>query len=637
MRHHWLYGALALVTMGLFDRYYQRMAVAVIWALIFHHVLEKSVRVKMVMLMSAMLAASIVLPVRITQGRVMEIKDSYQIIRCGFSCVMIYSKDAQVQLDDVVQIDCQLQPVDSYDNFDVSTFASWAASRQIRYQGTIEKYNVVREGCSFRRMLAHFHQGDWLEILLLGKGSDSDSDYLYLLTSAGMHISFLITLIRKLLGYFFYPEQTLHKTTSTVFLLGWLFRFPYPYVRILVSLLLEMLVEDKRDRTGMLICIMALYRPYMIRSITFMIPMGMRFMNLFIEHRRRLAMWWHLITVQLYFYGYCDLANIFLFGLFRTVTGWLYGVSLATVLLPFPDIKLDWVLALRERIPALIINGRISSVLIVLGWVFIYRLDLAGRERYFYAMILLLVINHYQSCLRPFPTVSFLDVGQGDCAVISVPFSSRGLLIDTGGSYYKDIAGDLLIPYLRSQGISSVGVIVSHEDYDHCGALPELINSYRVSRVIWEKQDVALGNLTVRCLLKEVEFADINENSLISYVNLSGFGFLFTGDINSEVEELLVNEYQQLSVTVLKAAHHGSATGTSAKLLETYRIGYCIISAGRNNRYGHPAGEVLQRLDDYGVRVLNTQKDHAVRFTILRNVMLVSSAGGYRGVFVRRR
>ncbi|MBR0385452.1 MAG: MBL fold metallo-hydrolase, partial [Erysipelotrichaceae bacterium] len=425
------------------------------------------------------------------------------------------------------------------------------------------------------------------------------------------------------------------KTINSVIILGLIFRFPFGLVRILLSLLAELFLAEGRDRTGFVITILALYRSWMVCSTSFLIPLGLRFMNLFIRKQRRVATSWLLITVQLYFYGYCDLVSVLSFGLFRSLSGIMYGLALVCSFMPWRfAFDLSLILSLREKLPAMMLNGRISLLVIALGWVFIYRLSLGGKERYFGLLALLLVGNHYQSIFHPFWEVTFLDVGQGDCAVISRPFSDCGLLIDTGGNYYKDVGNDLVIPYLRSRGLNMVDVIISHDDYDHSGALGSLVRNYRVGRIYIDKEDVSFGNLTVRALLPEYQWEESNDNSLINYFTIDSIGFLFTGDISETVEEELTQQYSGLKVTVLKVAHHGSALSTGTRLLSEIRPYFAVISAGRNNRYGHPAAETLQRLADWNVRVFNTQNHHAVRFTVIKHMMIYRCAGGLAGIFL---
>ena len=126
-----------------------------------------------------------------------------------------------------------------------------------------------------------------------------------------------------------------------------------------------------------------------------------------------------------------------------------------------------------------------------------------------------------------------IDVGQGDCSLITFPFSKEGLLIDVAGNIYKDISKDIIIPYLNSLSIKSVDVIISHDDYDHCGGLNSLMENFNVNNIYKEKkQRILFENLTVYTLLHDEKNDDINDNSLISYFNINQFYFLYLADVS---------------------------------------------------------------------------------------------------------
>jgi competence protein ComEC len=112
--------------------------------------------------------------------------------------------------------------------------------------------------------------------------------------------------------------------------------------------------------------------------------------------------------------------------------------------------------------------------------------------------------------------------------------------------------------------------------------------------------------------------ADANNHSVVLLLAAYGKRVLFTGDIEQSAEEqLLQREAPYLpAVDVLKVAHHGSKTSTTASFLERTRPRVAVISAGRNNRYGHPSADVLSRLEQAGTAVLRTDRDGAITLTL---------------------
>ena len=338
MKGSWIYVAISLIAIGCTDNYFCRILVAVGFALFYRHVLDKITWKVNAIFMVIMLIASTPINPRITRGRVVGLRNGYQIIRNGFTCAMIYSNDDDVGLDDIVEISCDLQPVNGYDNFELSTFASWARGQQIYWQGKTDKYEIIRSDFSLRRQLYDINKkngNDWINQLLFSSGMESDSDYRYFFTASGMHISFLVTLIRNLYGRRNYPGQALIRTIRTVTLLGFIFCFPYGFVRVLINLITELFIDERRDRISLRAIMLALYRPYYVRSVAYLIPVGLSMINLFCEKKSQLVSRLYITALQLHFYGYCNILNSLFFSAGRIISGSAYCLALAGSLLPF--------------------------------------------------------------------------------------------------------------------------------------------------------------------------------------------------------------------------------------------------------------------------------------------------------------
>ena len=597
------------------------------------------------MLMTVFLIFSISIPGEITKGRICEIRNSYQIVTSSFHRVLIYSKDGDVGIDDIVEFEADLSPVSSYDNFEVSTFPKWARGQGISRQGNVSRYTIIEKGHSIRRILYdhHLNRGNnWALQLLFNNSLDSDSDFRYFITHAGFHVTFLLRFIRKIFQRYYYRRQALEKTFISALYLALIFHFSYSWTRAVASLLAELLFENRRDRVGFQSCILMLIKPYYINTVAFIIPMGLGFLNLFTEEKSSVFVRYaFLLCCQLRFYGYCDMVRLLLFSIFSRTASFLYLCALATSFMPF-SLELNsassGLLGMIDSLPAFYINGRVHLVLFGIIVFLLTEYQISRNKIYVFFITGLLLLNCNQSVLCNCYRVTFLDVGQGDCAVISYPFSSRAMLIDTGGIYGKDVGHDIVVPYLRSRGISSVDIIISHEDFDHVGGLHSIAAEFRVGNVYFDKQDV----ITVRDVdfidpLYRYSYEDENDNSQITYFKLQNMGFLFLGDISEKVEEDLAYNYNLLDVDVLKVAHHGSETSTGDVLLSTYRPLWAVISAGRNNRFNHPAGKVVSRLHDYGINVLCTKEDHAIEFMVFRQFAFYRTAGGRYGIITGKK
>lgn len=235
-------------------------------------------------------------------------------------------------------------------------------------------------------------------------------------------------------------------------------------------------------------------------------------------------------------------------------------------------------------------------------------------------------------------TVTFLNVGQGDAILISQ--DGYQVLIDGGAN------GQLLLERLSRVvpfwDRTIEVVVATHPDEDHIGGLLEVLAWYNVESVITSdaQNDTQLYERWYRAIkdeevveaykglrvvfpseavletlfpfgpLEELEYEDLNDTSVTMRLTYGENTFLFTGDLSSAKEDQLpVGD-----IDILKAGHHGSKHSTSALFLERARPEHIIISAGANNRYGHPAQEVVERIQESGAIMYETAKQGSIQY-----------------------
>ena len=212
--------------------------------------------------------------------------------------------------------------------------------------------------------------------------------------------------------------------------------------------------------------------------------------------------------------------------------------------------------------------------------------------------------------------VTFINVGQGDSCLITHRYTS--ILIDTGGSIYRDIANDCLIPYFKSERIYDIDlVITTHEDYDHMGALSTLKQNFTVKEWINDASKFPIDIDGIRFVNYNTfytERSDDNDKSLVIGFRLFNTDFLIMGDAPIEVEKQMIKTYKSIPCDILKVGHHGSDTSTCDEFVKFISPKEAVLSVGRN-RYGHPSKKVINILEKNNVKVRSTLEEGSITYT----------------------
>jgi competence protein ComEC len=246
--------------------------------------------------------------------------------------------------------------------------------------------------------------------------------------------------------------------------------------------------------------------------------------------------------------------------------------------------------------------------------------------------------------LRPTETmlrVTFLDVGQGDAALIELPEGPR-LLVDggPGGARRFDVGERVLAPFLWNRPLARLeAVALTHWDADHSGGLAAVLTHFHVGefwesgrppggapetvaallrsraprRVLAAGQRLWLGSALITVLGPGPDPAQTaNDQSLVLRLDWRGVSLLLAGDLGARGEALLLERAGPVAALALKVAHHGSRFSSTAPFLERARPRLAVISVGARNPFRHPSVEALARLDAAGARVYRTDRDGAV-------------------------
>jgi len=230
--------------------------------------------------------------------------------------------------------------------------------------------------------------------------------------------------------------------------------------------------------------------------------------------------------------------------------------------------------------------------------------------------------------------ITAVDVGQGQCLVLQ--YEDKYYMVDCGGDS-DDIAANAAAQLLMSQGVFRLdGLIITHYDADHAGGAMQLLKLIPADRlylpiqdedsdiqdalvqqygdkILWVNRDVILDDVNIT-IFASSNLQDSNESSLCILFQPENCDILITGDRSEEGELALMEHTDLPDLEILVAGHHGSSTSTSWALLNATRPEVVIISAGADNRYGHPTQETLDRLRSFGCGIYRTDLEGTIIF-----------------------
>lgn len=299
-------------------------------------------------------------------------------------------------------------------------------------------------------------------------------------------------------------------------------------------------------------------------------------------------------------------------------------------------------------------------LLIVVYYFYNKRIEKTKFKKIFITLVILIFISNlnYSKIINTFDgnlLINFIDVSQGDCCLLRN--KGKVMMIDSGGETYKkessnySIGKNVDLPYLLSRKITKIDYcVISHFDSDHAQGFVDILENLKVKNLIIAKQkeecdlykkiikickkkkiniiyvkkgdEFNFGKAKVKILYPEKEFENyidknvMNNNAICMKVIYNKTSILFTGDIEKEAEEKIVDSNQNLKSDILKVAHHGSRTSTTDEFLEKVNPKICLIGVGINNKFKHPSKSTIEKLDNKNIKIYRTDLNGEITIKI---------------------
>ena len=486
---------------------------------------------------------------------------------------------------------------------------------------------------------------DYVKTFILGDKQDLSGEILssyqqngvsHLLAISGMHISLLVVILSKILKKFKYSYFII-----SIFLIFYAFLTNFTPSVLRAVFLYCFKKIDKKHLILLIASFMLFYNPYYIYNVGFLFSFVISFYliyfgnltNKFNNYFVKLFITSTIcfiasIPIMINNFYYINIMSPLINVLFVPfISLIIFPLSLLTLIFPILDNILLFLLNIMESLTLFCNNFNINLIMakipfylfiiyyIIITFIFI-------KPKYFYVLIIILIIHNNIKYFNKNSYLTILDVGQGDSILLEI--KDKNILIDTGGNMFSDynIAQNKLIPYFKSLGIKKLNyLILTHGDYDHMGESINLINEFKVDNVIFNigdyndlelelikildneninyYQNIESLNINDNKLyfLNTKDYSDENENSSVIYTEIENVKMLFMGDAGIKKEKDILEKYNLTDIDILKVGHHGSDTSSSENFIDVISPKNCLISLGKNNIYGHPKESVLEILN----------------------------------------
>ena len=618
-------------------------------------------------------------------------KDKTTIWVKGKEKVLVnYYSDINVSYGDYIYVYGVFKKPKENGNFNLFNYKRYLLSNKINYVVTASKITIIKKNDNIFYTLknnllkriesANKSKGYILAFLYADKSLIEKDIYTkyqkigvsHLFAVSGMHVSLISIVLLKLLNKI---KERKRYIIVSIFLSIYLFltNFTISMVRATFQFILFFINKsfklniDNSNLVLFLFSILVIINPYNIYNIGFLFSFIISFTLIrcsklikgkFIikSLKTSLISFFSSMPVLINNFFEVNFLGIILNIIYIPFVSYiLFPLSLVTVLFPSLDNILYMFISYFEKITDFFSNIKFLSfsickmnIFLIIIYYIIFIYILKRKKKLIYKIIIVIIsliflINNGRIVNNE---VSILNVGQGDSSLIRL--KNKNILIDTGGNINYDISKNILIPYFKSVGIKKIDYLVlTHGDYDHMGEAINLVENFKVEKVIFNcgpyndlEQELikVLDKKKIKyysCIkelnidnnklyfLQTKEYDNENDNSNVIYSELNVYKFMFMGDASVTTEKEIMNKYNLPDIDVLKVGHHGSKTSSSKGFINVINPKYSIISVGKNNRYGHPNKEVLENLSKS--KIYRTDQDGSIMFKIKNNKLKIGT------------
>lgn len=601
-----------------------------------------------------------------------------------------YYDDINISYGDYIYVKGKLIKPKDNTNFNLFNYKKYLLSNNIKYTVKASNIKILKRNKNIFYKLKNYI---FFKIKSLDKSKKyiltfifADKSYIdkemydnyqnlgisHLFAVSGMHISLVTFILLKLLEG---KNEVIKYLITFIFLMFYLFltnytismvRACFQFILIFINKLFKLNI-DNSNIVIFLFSVLIILNPYIIYNIGFLFSFSISFTLIkfkdmitgdFMIKNIKTSLLSFFVSMPILINNFfkVNFLSIILNIIYIPFVSYiLFPLCLITVLFPFFDSFTYFVINFFETITKFFSSINLltfsitkMNIILVIIYYFIFLWIIKSNDKLKKKIIIVFIfivfiINNNTIVNNE---VHFLDVGQGDSTLIRI--KNKNILIDTGGNINFNISKNALIPYFRSSGVKKIDyLILTHGDYDHMGEAINLVENFKVEKVIFncgpyndlenelievlDKKKIKyysyIKELNVDnnklYFLQTKEYDNENENSNVIYTKLNGYKFMFMGDAGVEKEKDILEKYNVSKIDVLKIGHHGSKTSSDKNFIDEMNPKYSVISVGKNNRYGHPNKEVLENLKES--KIYRTDKDGSIMFKIKNNKLQVET------------